>query len=556
MGDGIVSDQEGKSEFDLAKVDEFVKAHRFTRRDALKGALALGAFAGLGPLASACGGSSSSSSSPSASASSASGSKKGGHIRSGIGGGSAKDTLDAHLATSEVQIGTQWQLYDSLLGWDEKHQLVMLLAESYEKNADATQHTVKLKSGLTFHDGKPVTADDVVFSFQRILDPKTGAIGANTLTGLKASGIKKVDDLTVTFTLTQPNVIFYEALAYYNNAIVPVGYAPKGATGAIGTGPWKVTSFFPGQRVEFDANTNYWGAGPYADKLTMIEFADPSAKLNALLGGTVDHITLVDSSQAGTVQSNSAVALLQAKSGAWDPFTMRIDVKPFNDVRVRQAFRLIVDREQMVQQAKGGFAWVANDMYAPFDPGYPKNLPQRAQDLAQAKSLLKAAGYDNNLTVELTTSTAVGASDVAAAQVFAEQAKGAGVTVNVNKVDPSVFYGDQYLKWPFAQDFWATRNYLPQVQVGTSPTAPYNETHWKDPQWQKLIDQAFKTVDDTQRNALISQAEQIEYERGGLIIWSFNITLDAYTKKLQGVVEDNWGANSACRCRYNLMYFA
>ena len=141
----------------------------------------------------------------------------------------------------------------------------------------------------------------------------------------------------------------------------------------------------------------------------MIEFADPTARLNALLGGTVDHIDLVASSQADVIKSTSGMKLLEAKSGGWDPITMRIDQKPFDDARVRQAFRLIVDRTQMIEQALGGHGWLGNDMYAPFDPGYPKDLPQRVQDLEQAKSLLKQAGYDNNLTVQLTTSTAVGA---------------------------------------------------------------------------------------------------------------------------------------------------
>lgn len=552
-GGDTVSEQEGKEGFDLSQVERLINQHRFTRRNLLQGAIAAGAFATLGPVLSACG---SSSSGGGSSPSSAAGPKKGGHIRSGIGGGSAKDTLDAHIPTSEVQIGLQWQLYDSLLGWDQNHHLVNLLAESYTPNADGTKHTIKLKSGLQFHNGKSVTADDVVYSFQRILNPKTVATGASSLTGLKATGIKKIDDLTVTFELDSPNVIFYESLAYYPNAIVPVGYDPKGMTGAIGTGPWKVTSYQAGQQAEFAANTNYWGTGPYADQLTMIEFADPTAKLNALIGGTVDHVTLLASAQASVVNGNPAMQLLQAKSGSWDPFTMRIDQKPFDDVRVRQAFRLIVDREQMIQQAKGGYAWQGNDMYAPYDPGYPKDVAPRNADVAQAKSLLKQAGYSGGLTVQLTTSTAVGAGDVDAAQVFAQQAKAAGVTVKINQVDPSLFYGTNYLKWTFAQDFWATRNYLAQVQDGTAPTAPYNECHWKDAQWQALINQAFKTVDETKRNELISEAEKIEFDRGGYIIWSFNDSLDAHSKKLQGLVADTWGANSACRCRYNLMYFA
>ncbi len=246
--------------------------------------------------------------------------------------------------------------------------------------------------------------------------------------------------------------------------------------------------------------------------------------------------------------------VLNARTGAWQPFTMRIDVKPFDDVRVRQAFRLIVARPAMIEQAYDGYGWVGNDMYAPFDPGTPTNLPQRQQDLAQAKALLKAAGYDNDLTVTLTTSTAVGGSAVAAAQVLAEQAKGAGVTVNVNNVDPSIFYGSQYLTWPFAQDFWYTRNYLAQANQGTMPTAPFNETHWKNAQWLKLVQQAFRTVDMARRNELVSAAQTIEYDEGGLIIWSFNNQVDGYSKKLGGVVPDK-GGEPLSSFHFNKFYF-
>ena len=246
--------------------------------------------------------------------------------------------------------------------------------------------------------------------------------------------------------------------------------------------------------------------------------------------------------------------VLDAHTGAWQPFTMRIDVKPFSDVRVRQAFRLIVDRQAMITQAYDGYGWVGNDMYAPFDPGTPTNLPQREQDLAQAKSLLKAAGYDNNLTVTLTTSDAVGGSAVAAAQVFAQQAKGAGVTVKVNKVDPSIFYGNQYLTWAFAQDFWYTRNYLAQTAQGTLPTAPFNETHWKNAAWLKIVQEAFKTTDKTKRDQLIGEAQTIEYNQGGLIIWAFNDQTDAYSAKLGGVVPDK-GGEPISSFHFNKFYF-
>ena len=519
---------------------------RYTRRDVLKGALVAGAGVSFASLLAACGSNtSSSSSSPSPTAAA----KQGGSLQIGIGGGSANETLDGQLATTEPEIAITFQLYDALLGWDENYKLMNCLAEEYSANSDATVWTVKLRKGVVFHDGTPMTADDVVYSYLRIINPKSPKMGSTQLAQLPASGIRKIDATTVQFKLDSPNSVFDEAMAVYGNTIVPVGFNPKSP---IGTGPFKLKSFSPGQQIVFNANTNYWGEAPHVDELTIIEFEDPSARVNALLGGTVDAISDLPSAEIKVVQNANNV--LNARTGAWQPFTMRIDVKPFDDVRVRQAFRLIVARPAMIEQAYDGYGWVGNDMYAPFDPGTPTNLPQRQQDLAQAKALLKAAGYDNNLTVTLTTSTAVGGSAVAAAQVLAEQAKGAGVTVNVNNVDPSIFYGSQYLTWPFAQDFWYTRNYLAQANQGTMPTAPFNETHWKNAQWLKLVQQAFRTVDMARRNELVSAAQTIEYDEGGLIIWSFNNQVDGYSKKLGGVVPDK-GGEPLSSFHFNKFYF-
>lgn len=562
MGDGIMSEQHGKPESGFAEVGDLIGQKRLTRRDFLTGAAAIGAFAALGPLASACGSSSSSSSSMSPSA--VTSPKKGGLLTAGIGGGSAKDILDAHVPFSEVSNVMHYQMYDALLGWDEQSKLVMRLAESVEANSDATKWTVKLKSGLAFHDDKPVTADDVVYSFQRILDPQIGAAGSAGLANLKPRNIKKIDDLTVQFVLDPPSAIFYEQLAYYPNAIVPVGYErPKGIKGAIGTGPWKVTSYTPGRQIEFAANPNYWGTGPYADRLKLIEFSDPTAKLNALIGHTIDYSTLLESAQVRTVKATPGLKVVTAKTGAWNPFTMRVDKKPFDDVRVRQAMKLILDRQQMIDLAYGGFGWVGNDIFAPYDPGYPKDLPQREQDFEQAKSLLKQAGYDNDLTVTLNCSTATGAADVQAAQVFAQQATGAGVTIKVNKVDPSTYWNTgNWGTYPFAMTYYSTRNYLAQVQLCTlpaqngQPAAPYwTETWWDDAEWLKLFNEAILSVDDTKRGELVSEMGKIDHERGGYIIYEFGMQNDAYSDKLAGVAANTFGGESATRASFNLMYF-
>jgi peptide/nickel transport system substrate-binding protein len=529
-----------------------------TRRQVLGGAAVVGAGAALGPVAAACGGSSSSGSSSSASPTAAAGTPKmGGNLRVAAAAGSAKEDLDIHApALTMPSMNMRFNMYDSLLEKSPEGVLGNALAEEVTPNATATEFTVKLKSGLTFHDGKSVTADDVVYSFQRIMDPKNPGLAAPQLLGLTPKGIKKVDDLTVTFVLDSANAIFPEALAAYSCGIVPTGYDPKGATGAIGTGPFKVTDFLPGQKGVFAKHEGYWrtDGGPYVDTLEIIEFADSTAQLNALLGGAADYCQMVSGAQRKVAES-AGMALLEAKTGSWIPFTMRTDIKPFNDNKVRQAFRLIVDREQMIAQAADGMQWLGNDMYAPFDPGYPADLPQRMQDLEKAKSLLKEAGYEG-LSVELTTSTSVSSGAPAAATVFAQQAKGAGVTVKVNNVNGDVFWGDEYLKYPFAMDNWGARGYLAQAGMGTMPKAFYNETHWDHPEWLAIVEEAYKTVDDAKRNELIAQASTIEYNEGGYIIYAFDKQVDAFSKKVAGAVPDVTGLGSAANnSRYRLVYF-
>ena len=506
-----------------------VSNRRVTRRDLLKGVATIGGVAALGPIAAACGSSgSSSSASPSAAASP----KKGGSLKVGIIGGSATDTADPHTAYNEPDIAIQYQLYDGLCGYDLEAGVVNRLAEELTPNADATVWTCKLQSGLTWHDGKPVTADDVVFTFDRIM--KGGLSAASSLPGMKVGSTKKIDAQTVEFRLDKPNAVLNEGLAYRGSQLVPVGFNPKKP---VGCGPFKLTSFKPGQQFTFAPFAEFWQGSPWVDDLMIIEFADDTARVNALSSGQVQAISTLPASQIKLIEATTGLKVLNSETGAWRPFTMRIDAKPYSDNRVRQAFRLIVDREQMIQQAYAGLGGIGNDMYARYDVGTP-DLPQRVQDLEQAKSLLKGAGYEG-LTVELTTSAgALGADEVAAAQVFAEQAKGAGVTVNVNKVDSGIFWGDQYLSWPFAQDFWYTRDYLLQASQATMPGAPYNETHWKNDKWLSIVMEAFGTADEAKRNGLVGEAQTIEYDEGGYILWAFRNQVDAYSDKIVGLETD------------------
>jgi peptide/nickel transport system substrate-binding protein len=463
--------------------------------------------------------------------------QRGGSLRVGIVGGSVKDTVDAHSPVTHPDEARAIQLYDTLATYDTDHQLEMALADEITPSADATTWTVHLREGLKFSDGSPIRAEDVVFTFQRITDPANPKAGAAGLPTLKRDDLKATDAQTVVFSFTAPFAPFQDAVAQYSNGIVPEGYDPENP---VGSGPFMFKSFEPGQQSTFLRNPNYWRPGqPFLDEVTIIDFPDDTARVNALLGGQVDAIDQLPLSQINVVKANPGLAVLESQTGSWIPFTMRVDQPPFDDPRVREAFRLIVDREEMVQQVLGGHGSVGNDMYGRFDTCYPSDVPQRTQDIARAKKLLAEAGQ-SDLTVDLVTSPAA-AGLVEAAQVFAEQAKAAGVTVNVEKVDPGEFYGDQYLQWTFSQDFWFTRDYLPQTATGSLEAAPYNETHWSDPEWTALVEKANATTDKDKRCDLIAQAQQIEYDRGGYIIWGFPNGVDAHSAAVQGLTPDKSG---------------
>ncbi len=456
---------------------------------------------------------------------------RGGVYSHGATGGGLKDTLEPYFPVTNPDIARCVQLYEPLMRWSPQYEIEPSVAESITPNADNTQWTVRLRDGVEFHHGKTVTAEDVMFSLGKVTDPKKPGSGGTELAKiLELNNSKIVDPKTILLQLNSPYAVLDQLLAEYTVGILPTDFD---VSKPVGTGPFAYQRFVPGQLSQFVRHDNYWDGPPFVDQLIIYDFADDAAKVNALLAGQVQSVDNLPNYLAGTIEQQGASPLI-SETGAWVPFTMRVDAAPFSDVRVRQALRLIVDRQQMIDQALNGFGILGNDLYSPFDPAYAKDLPQRMQDIDQAKSLLKQAGQEN-LDVELVTSSAVGAGAVESANLFVEQAKKAGVNVRLNKADASVFYGDRYLSWNFAQDFWNTRNYIPQVAVCAVKGGVYNETHFDDPTFNALIEQAKKEPDAAKRNQLLHDAQKIEYDTGGFIIWGFKRQLDGYSNLVQGL---------------------
>ena len=462
--------------------------------------------------------------------------KKGGNFRLGVTGGGSKDMMDGQNIVTKPDQARLVSAFETLLEFDDNYQLQTTgLAESVEAD-NPKQFTIKLRNGITFQNGKPLTADDVIYSLQRIGTQANGLTGFAATATMDIKNVKKIDKLTVQLPLLSPDSTIPQTLASYTFGIVPKGYqAFKGdASTQIGTGAYKLKSFTPGQQSVSERYDGYW-RDAYFDSVTITDFSDSTAQINALKGGQIDAMTDLPANQVNAVKSSGVEALI-SQTGGWIPICMAIDMAPFDDPKVRQAMRLIIDRQQILEQLGSGYGQIANDLYAPFDEGYNKDLPQRQPDIEQAKSLLKSAGKEG-LAVDLhTTNGAAGMVELAS--VFASQAKAAGVNITV-KNDPN-YYGDSYLKLAFSVDFWGTRGYLNQVQQGSLPTSPYNETHWppksgEGSNFGDLYKQALAQTDANKRIEIEHEMQKAEYDTGGYIIPYFNSLIDGHSSKVAGL---------------------
>jgi peptide/nickel transport system substrate-binding protein len=486
---------------------------------------AAGISVGAGGMLAACGSGAASSVSA---VKSSTGARRGGNLRVGLSGGSGSDTLDPHRGLAYLDTARAQSLYQPLLQLNGQAEREMVLATEISPHGSTSEWVIRLRRGVTFHDGKPLTADDVIYTFQRIIS--NNFAGANSLGPMDVRGLKKLDKYTVLVPMTSPYGSFLDQLAYwYYLYIVPVGFDPKKPNG---TGPFRYESFTPGQRSVFTRNPHYWEPGlPHVDTVTIIDFADNTSLQNALLTRQVHAIGGLDGAQQAYLDTRTGIKVVASQAGAIVPFTMRMDKEPFKDPRVRQAMRLIVNRAEMVDTALDGDGTVGNDVFSPYDPAFNHSL-RRLADIPQARHLLKQAGREG-LTVELVTSP-VTTGTVAMATVLQQQARQAGVTIKLKTVDPSVFFGPDYLKWTFSQDFYNYSPYLAQVAQSQLPKSPFNETHRDDPHYLRLYNQANATLSDSERREIEREMQQLDFTDGGYIIPAYVDSVDAYSTKITG----------------------
>ncbi|MGI8968794.1 MAG: ABC transporter substrate-binding protein [Chloroflexota bacterium] len=406
--------------------------------------------------------------------------------------------------------------------------------------------TFKLRQGVKWHSGAAFTADDVVATFNRLVDPKVNSAGLSAYKGiLSPGGIKKVDTHTVRFHLDRGYVDFpylVSALTY-NAAILPKNYKIGDfAKGHVGTGPFILEKYTPKVGATYKANPHYWAKGlPYVKGVQLKYFADQTSTVLALQGGAIDIYPNVPYQGSQALFADSKLTIYKNPGSSYREFHMRVDQKPFNDKRVRQAVAYSLDRPALVQGLLKGLGQLGNDhAFAPVFPlsAVTKKIPQRKQNYAKAKALLAAAGHPHGLDVTLTTENYL---EIPQYAVFIkQQLQPAGINVTLNIEDQNTYYGtganQPWLSVPMGIVDWAPRGVPSQVIDPAYLTGGiWNSAHFSDHTYDNLVNGSDKELNHATREAMILKAAKIQNDEVPAVIAYWLQDLSAARKNVHGL---------------------
>jgi len=466
----------------------------------------------------------------------AQGPQKGGDLIVGLVGGESTNSLDPASWLSQVPqvFGKTWGetlVYSN----PEDGSPVPLLAESWEASDDVKQWTFKIRKGVTFHDGKEMTAEDVVATLKRHADPegKSGALGL-----MEGIAEMKADGDNVVLTLTSGNADMPLLLSDYHLVIQPNGGIDDPAAG-IGTGPYKVEANEPGVRHVSTKYENHWRDDVgFVDSIEILVMNDTTARMSALQSGQVHMINRVEPKTVELLKASPNVIIQRAPSKGHYVFIMHCNTPPFDNKDLRMALKLAMDREAMVNQILQGYATIGNDF--PINEAYaffPEGIEQRAYDPEEAKHYYQKSGHSGPILLRTSDVAFPGAVD--ATVLYQQQAAAAGIQIDVRR-EPGDGYWDQV--WnvqPFCASYWGGRPTQDSMySTAYSSNADWNDTRFFREDFDKLLLEARGELDPARREELYRQMAIMVRDDGGLILPMFNDFIDAHTDQVQGWVRD------------------
>lgn len=457
--------------------------------------------------------------------------KRGGRIRVASLSSSTADTLDPAKGALSTDYSRHYMLYSGLTQFDAQLRPQLALAESIESD-DRTLWTIKLRSGVEFHDGKTLTAADVVYSLMRHKDPAVGSKMkpiAEQFADVRASGAREVQ-----IRLTNANADLPAILADSHLLIIREGTTDFRT--ANGTGPFRLKQFNPGVRTLAVRSGNYWKSGrPYLDEIELIGIPDESARVNALLSGDVHLIIAVNPRSTKRVRASSGHAVLETQSGLYTNLIMRgSGGGPAASHDFVLAMKYLFDRELIRRALFRGYATLGNDHpIPPFHRYYDASIPMRAHDPERAKYHLARAGLSGVRLPIYASPAAEGSIDMAS--VLQEQAARIGLKLAVNRVPSDGYWSKHWMRHPLG---FGNTNPRPTADMLFSlfykSDAPWNESGWQSPRFDSLLIAARGEADEAKRKQLYGEMQRLVHEHCGVAIPTFISLIDGYDRRIKG----------------------
>lgn len=477
--------------------------------------------------------------------------RRGGRLRAAFAGGGASETLDPHLASLFADAARAKALFDKLADYGADLSARPRLAERWESNKTLDRWQVTLRRAV-FHDGKPVTAEDVLYSYRRIVDPKQAFRAKASLEPIDLDASRATGERTIEFVLKRPTAEFPNVLAAFGAYVVPEN-ATEFDDRPIGSGPFRFVSFAPGRSAVFRRFDDHWDGAPLLDEIEFVVANEESARVGALLGGQVEYAHELNPTTARAHEGGGQIEIVRLRNSAMQAFCMKTDRAPFDDERVREAFFLIADRQELVDGALSGAGEVGNDLFGKGYEYYAADLPQRTQDLDRARALLKQAGAEN-LKVTLDTS-AVAAGFTEAAGIFRDQAAKAGVTIDVRTGSKDSYWSDILdggTLCCYRSGAMPIEAHISQRLLTDSTT---NATKWRHKDFDALYQQAQSTRDRTERAAVYGRMQRRLHTEGGFLVWGFADWIIGTSRTVRGV-EKKAPANTLDWARFDRVWLA